>query len=819
MGNSHWPDGARPVRLPARAEGAAKSWIKALHAVTPDAAADARSKGAALDGVFLERAGTYALQPGVLLVAYDKVGDAATVTLYKVIDNDDDPLAAVKTWTNKQGIIGAAMLNGIAAQAKKAKGGLPRIGGLAYITIAKPPPPSNTRAEECHLCYRTVPAGQGILNRVGNRTRVQHSPDCPPSPPQRNSYEQDCRRCGQLVPAGVGILSRSGPYAPWDVTHDGDCPPKPTAPATAAAAVRHNAKPGTCTDCLQNVPTGAGELHGGPGTWSVTHHGPCPPHPLNPDGAPTWKITSSDSPTHGFREEGWAAGTVFRATLWNVPAEELPAADTPGYARVDEQRVTFIAVAVAFDSHREQDYDDEEWYTYLTTIVRAATPEEAAPVLAAEAKRAHRAELARRVEALLTVSKYKLATDANYPSSEELQGVAFGAKVPIPTSVAGRDYPTTVHVNHDAGLVWTWIHNGLDGDDWSDNNARNGIAVSHPLTDERRELIADLYAEYDNAATLATEIGAPAAEVAAVLDAGWSGQQIRDARRLFRLDEPGDGTALAARTPDQWRQAGWWEPSWYHNRKFGPADAARLADAGVSPGEAAGRGGTTEEILTARPPHIPADATRILILPPEGHHGHYLRPLAAMTVEQMTQRLTHSPELWKWRLQADAGPRPVHVTSGWQVWDDDAVTLTHWIHDRPSHTEENGTMPRIVYDDDPAWPQAFTADGERLIGLLLGARNARDVFGPDKLHWLQVARDAETTREQVDEKRRDRYRNGCGATLYRHTITRPGQPPEHLWHLAEDEWHHGEDADATVTYSLYRDEPGARAAYRAVELH
>ncbi|GAA4209390.1 hypothetical protein GCM10022252_75850 [Streptosporangium oxazolinicum] len=821
MGHSHqqfWPAGARPVQLPARAEGSAKSWIKAVYGVTPDAAASHRSKGAALDGVFLERAGTYALQPGVLLVAYDKVGDEATVILYKVIDGDE-PLSVVKKWANKQGILGQQMLNGITTQVKKTKGGPPRIGALADITLTEPPPQLNGREEDCHLCYQNVPAGQGVLARVEGRTRVQHSPACPLPPPQRNTYEQPCRRCRQNVPAGEGLRSKPYEHGPWEVIHDGVCPP-PSETTTAAPAARVNGKPGPCTSCLQEVPAGTGELHGGPGNWSVKHRGSCPPHPLNPTGAPTWRITSSNSPTHGFREEGWAAGTVFRATLWNTPAEKLPAETVPGYARLDEQRVTFVAVSVAYTAYREKDYDDDEWYTYRKTILRVATPEEAAPVLAAEAKRARRAELARRAGDLLSVTKYKTIADSHHPSREELEGVELGQKVPLPSSVAGRNYPTTVHVNQATGLVWTWVHNGLDGDDWSSNNSGGGIVTRHPLTPERAALIADLRAEYDAPAALAAELRSTEAEITALLDAGWTGQQIRGTRRLFRLTEAGDGAALATRTPTQWEQAGWWDEFWYGQRKFAPADAARLADAGISPGKAAGRGDTVEEILAAAPPQIPADATRVLVLAPAGHRGSSPYPLAAMTAAQMTERLATSPKQWQWRIQADVGPHPVHVsrTGNWQVWDDNAVTLTYWAHPRPSHTEETGNSSQIVYHDDPAWPHAFTDDGERLIDLLLGARNGREIFGPHKLHWLQVARDATTTREQIDERRNDRHNGGCGATLYRHTITRPGQPDEHLWQMDEDDWYRGEDADVTVTSWLYRDEQSARAAYRAVKL-
>nr|WP_237109613.1 hypothetical protein [Nonomuraea sp. MG754425] len=328
-----------------------------------------------------------------------------------------------------------------------------------------------------------------------------------------------------------------------------------------------------------------------------------------------------------------------------IPLAEQPPTDAIGYRSIEVYPggtlVSFIGVGLASWHRREEEIDDGDWYDAHDSIVRAATAEEAAPVLAAEAKRARRAALARRVRNLLTVNRYEPAADCHRPVAEELAGVSFGTEVSIPGSVAGTTHPTTVYVDQESGFVWTWIHNGLDNDDWSVNNLGGAVAVRHPLTPERQALIADLYAEYDNPAALAKEIGAAETAVAALLDARWTGRQIRDSRRLFRLSEPGDGAALAALTPGQWREAGWWDEFW-RPPGFAPGDAARLADAGISPATARDLGGTVEEILAAGPPRLPADASRILILPPEGERTTSMWAVAGMSAELVSAYLAGS---------------------------------------------------------------------------------------------------------------------------------------------------------------------------------
>lgn len=48
------------------------------------------------------------------------------------------------------------------------------------------------------------------------------------------------------------------------------------------------------------------------------------------------------------------------------------------------------------------------------------------------------------------------------------------------------------------GCLWAVVHNSMDGGDWSANNIPGHLAVRHPLTTERRELVADLRVMFDS---------------------------------------------------------------------------------------------------------------------------------------------------------------------------------------------------------------------------------------------------------------------------------------------------------------------------------
>ena len=517
---STWPAGFAPVTIPPARDDATKSWAKIVHGINPAAATDSKSKGGAIEGLWLERGGVYALPPTALVLTFDRVerrdrfgavqSATAYVTLYQVTQGDGDghTLAELKTWTNKKGILGPQIITGLTARLKKATP--PRVDvPVADITISEPVR-ANTRAERCYLCQQEVPAGQGVLERTtGGRSKVRHAGTCPPPPPRRNSFMQPCHRCGQPVPPYMGILTRSGEYAPWRVEHDGPCPQQ-TTPA-AEPPVRRNSRPGVCARCLQTVPAGEGHLSGGPGHWTVTHPGDCPPHPLNPDKSPTWLITSTlhePGPTY---HSVPATPHARRVEVWAFPGRTPVPETAPGYRR-DGDRVSFIAVTLAESAGVEYSVDDEEHVHVTRTLVRVATPEEAAPVLDQEATEERRVRLAARVERLLAVTRYPEATDYTQPEPEEIdhQRLSTLPAVPLPAGVGDspRPYEPRVLLDRENHLVWTRTFNGYDGDTWALNNAGGWIIRCHPLTPEREQLIADLVAELDDPAALARQTGA-----------------------------------------------------------------------------------------------------------------------------------------------------------------------------------------------------------------------------------------------------------------------------------------------------------------------
>lgn len=76
-----------------------------------------------------------------------------------------------------------------------------------------------------------------------------------------------------------------------------------------------------------------------------------------------------------------------------------------------------------------------------------------------------------------------------------------GAMDPVPIAPpASRPsgHADRLVVDADAGQIWTLVYNGADGDDWSRSNHGTEIALRHPLTPERAQLVAELRAEYQD---------------------------------------------------------------------------------------------------------------------------------------------------------------------------------------------------------------------------------------------------------------------------------------------------------------------------------
>ena len=129
---------------------------------------------------------------------------------------------------------------------------------------------------------------------------------------------------------------------------------------------------------------------------------------------------------------------------------------------------------------------DEQGYVY-EAWARLATPEEAAPILAARAAREARRQ-----------AKDHLRHAFAEPGVRPPKGTF---------TVAGRRYRDTslpgpygdlyadeYVVDSDQQIVWRVIYNGRDGDDWSLNNLPASIATRFPLTPEREAALAEAIA-------------------------------------------------------------------------------------------------------------------------------------------------------------------------------------------------------------------------------------------------------------------------------------------------------------------------------------
>ncbi|WP_275466322.1 hypothetical protein [Streptomyces noursei] len=135
---------------------------------------------------------------------------------------------------------------------------------------------------------------------------------------------------------------------------------------------------------------------------------------------------------------------------------------------------------------------DNGWYFRI--LVRPATAEEAADILAREEKDARRRSLERRRGELCGFR----AGDGKVPQVPDLDGaqrINFGAE--DRRSFLQHWSDDRLLVDEARGVLWTLRYNGADGDDWSLNTYGSFIASRFPLTDERRALIVDLRAEYD----------------------------------------------------------------------------------------------------------------------------------------------------------------------------------------------------------------------------------------------------------------------------------------------------------------------------------
>ncbi len=250
-----------------------------------------------------------------------------------------------------------------------------------------------------------------------------------------------------------------------------------------------------------------------------------------------------------------------------------------------------------------------------------------------------------------------------------------------------------------------------------------------------------------------------------------------------------------------------------YGHRVPPADAARLADAGISHSamcdlRTAGHT-TVEEQIAATPPDVPDTPGRIILRPPA-------------TASLSAIEVTSDPELarhwmstrrtywWPGAVKHSPGARPIHVvrTGGlrgsWSLWDDGALVRgADWLQIyRPDRGD---------YWSAPA-PAALPDAAAHAIGLVATCSNTAC---RDRAIWHPL-RDAVSHAETIIEQdQRDRISWSSTKTLYRHDYTLPDGSVHSLWqlHSSEGGMSSGGDGEFDERHQLWPAENPARTAY------
>jgi hypothetical protein len=326
---------------------ATKSWRRLVIGI------DREHRGArAFLGPWLDPGKAYELPVGGLVVACDNFsGRRWEVRILRV---DQAELTEVKTWVLKAPL-GKRVVD---YAARRLVPDAPRHSAHARDVA------ENRWDGWCAYCHRPVAARAGQIAAFDGRTRVVHRPgDCPPPPPPRevidpNRHPGLCFACGGWVGAGdgVAILVNDVPgthrYRPM---HKNDCP-------ADAVPGPPNRVTDWCADC--------GELvHPGDGYWrdnELRHRYTCPAPALR---VPAWVIR------RGRGDSRIAVGEVLRVRVDLRTAGPPVPVDAPGYRALSATYVELVGVVTEIVERKRG---------RQRAKVRAATPAEAADVLAEE---------------------------------------------------------------------------------------------------------------------------------------------------------------------------------------------------------------------------------------------------------------------------------------------------------------------------------------------------------------------------------------------------------------------------------------------------
>ncbi|ACU38398.1 hypothetical protein [Actinosynnema mirum] len=550
---------------------------------------------------------------------------------------------------------------------------------------------------------------------------------------------------------------------------------------------------GTCRLCGRDVPAegGLAVKQSSGSAWEVEHDGGCPPNPHNPGGAPTWEVGGGE----GYGQEPFTTGATTREQWWTGRGGPAPE-EVPGGALVSEREGSRqVSGVVTVVTAREHYYAEDglvhgvgrDSGFFFSARVRAATEAEAAPVLEAEAHQAVREELSARCARLLDWLVGRVPDAWRPPFGDPtLEGLPALARVPLRPHEQQPPHGDELLLDEAGGRLWTVVHHGGDGDDFSLNNVRGHIATCHPLTDERRRLVADLRAEYGSAYEWARAGIAPA-PARVLADAGVLPHQVTGHDCAVSITDVRDATAYLARTPDQWAQAGW---AWPRGRRWPAAQAGLLADAGIGHERAeqlrAAGHTTVEQALAAAPPQVPTTTGRFVL------RGCTVGPRVQITDDPHEARrcLEHDPGAWsRWEHVPDV--TVLHVKSfadtGWQLWSDGALSIGYWC--APS---ESGR------------PLSLSPAAEELLDLVVTAGNP-EIRDRAVWHPLLTA----TTHRVVRVDGREES-DGSDTGLVRHDVTLADGTAYVLWEVLTRWQHHGQDYDEGESRWISADEAAAR---------
>ncbi|MCU4750232.1 hypothetical protein [Streptomyces sp. G-5] len=493
----------------------------------------------------------------------------------------------------------------------------------------------------------------------------------------------------------------------------------------------------------------------------------------------------------------YEVGQVMRAELreWQHPVP----ADAPGYrGGAIPSAIVTVTSPLAPQWCEDEDGNqpscligEDGWWHRAR--VRIATREEAAPLLAEEAEKRRVRELRAATDAL-----FLRAADGEVPAEGDID-LSGAVRVPYGEELHhGADAPHQIHVDEGAGVVWVLRYNGRDGDTWAWSNHGPYIARRLPLTGERSQLIARLRAEYAVPTMMRVAgIGRDAARV--LLERGIDADTAQDSLGYLRLEDEPDVLAWLARPLDQWRSEGWVTSVLNGDPRWPVAQAATLADAGVTGRRAAAhhRAGrtTADQVLAAAVPQLPTGPARILLR------------------ASGTGYVTSSPEL----AAAYIAARP-------QYWGPDAVTVVEGIH--PVHVHDRLDKPWSYWSDGSLvtapWLRVRSTDGSRPrtapmpSGLSEAAVTALDLVatsarhGVDRPLWQPLAQATAHTQRELEriEKRHETI------VLLHHRFALPDDRVGELWQiLREGAAMAGGEGEEWERSDLYPSAPTARAAW------